>query len=471
MYINGTFLFLFCLCFLIGGYFIYGSIAEKIMRPKASRLTPALSKCDGVDYTPLPQWKIFLIQLLNIAGLGPVYGAIMGALFGPIALIWITIGCIFFGAIHDYFAGMLSLRNGGMNLPEIISKYLGRKAMAVVRVLCIGLSILVGVVFAMGPAELLANKFDMDATWWLVAIFGYFFAATILPIGTIIGRFYPLFAICLLLMAGGMLGALLFSSCPVIPNCDISFSAHPKGVPFWPMIFVTIACGAISGFHATQSPLMARCITNQKHGKAMFFGPMVSEGVIALIWCTVSLSFYPTRMSLGSILSPDEGGPSAVVSNASMEMLGPVGSILALLGVVILPITTGDTALRSARLMFASSFKMSQKKISSRLLIAVPMFALAFAICTMDYSVIWRYFGWLNQCIACFTLVAISVFLAKTKRNYWVATIPAVFLTAVCITYGLIEKYCLNLPLLPSSIAACVASLYLVFYIRSKRKL
>lgn len=470
MEINGTLFFIICLSFLIIGYIAYGGMVERMLRPKSTRRTPAVASPDGVDFLVLPGWKIFLIQLLNIAGLGPVYGAVMGALFGPIALVWIAVGCTFFGAIHDYFSGMMSLRHGGISLPEIIGRYLGKKSMVAIRILCVGLIILVGVVFALGPAELLSKAVGGNATWWLVGIFAYFFAATILPMDAIIGRIYPLFALCLLVMAGGMLGSLFLSGQPIMPGCTLSLTMHPQGIPIWPMMFVTIACGAISGFHATQSPMMARCMRCEKQGKAVFFGPMVAEGVIAMIWCVVGLTFYGSVGSLNEAILAGGGTPSEVISASSKGMLGETGYWLALIGVVILPITTGDTALRSARLMIADSFHVSQKPIGKRLVIALPLLILCIIICQVDFQIIWRYFGWLNQCIACFTLLSISVFLLKTGRNHWITTIPAVILSAVCITYGLVDKYCLGLPLLPSSIGAGVVSLLLIGVVYSKRR-
>lgn len=468
MQINGTFFFLFCLAFLVAGYLLYGRLVDRVMRPKTTRRTPAVARPDGVDFVVLPGWKIFLIQLLNIAGVGPVYGAILGALYGPVALLWIAVGCIFFGSVHDYFSGMLSLRHGGISLPEIIGRYLGARSMVVIRLLCISLIILVGVVFALAPAEMLSNRFGGDSLWWVTGIFIYYFAATVLPMETIIGRLYPFFALCLLLMAGGMLGGLLLSGMPIIPDCTLSLTAHPQGVPLWPMMFVTIACGAISGFHATQSPLMARCMRCETQGKAMFFGPMVSEGIIALIWCAVGLTFYPTLQGLNEAVTA--GGAAKVVADSSTSMLGYTGSILALLGVVVLPITSGDTALRSARLMIADSFRISQKAPGKRLAIAVPLLLVCIAICQVEFQVIWRYFGWLNQCIACFTLFAVSVFLIRTGRNHWITTIPGIFLSAVCLTYGLVDKHCLNLPLLPSSIAAGVVALLLTGVVYARRK-
>lgn len=473
MQVNGTFLFIFCLLFLIGGYFTYGRFVEKILRPKSSRVTPAVSKCDGVDYMVLPWWKIFLIQLLNIAGLGPVYGALMGALFGPIALLWIAFGCIFFGAMHDYFSGVMSLRHGGASLPEIIGKYLGRRSRLVIRVLCVLLMVLVVVVFARASAGLLQNLckgvFDIGALSWTIIVFAYFFAATIFPLDTIIGRIYPLFAICLLAMAGLMLWAILFSNMPILPGCELTFDAHPEGKPLWPLLFVTIACGAISGFHATQSPMMARCIRNESHCKPLFYGPMVTEGIIALIWCTVGLSFYG---SVQGLFDATSGGndPGFAVFQSSEVLLGQFGKVLTILGVVALPISTGDTALRGARLIIADALKVPQKKIWKRLAITIPLLLMCVFFCYVDFTVIWRYFNWLNQCIACMTLLCISVFLLKTGRPHWITTIPAVCLGAVCITYLLYSPECFGLPLLASSIAACFLSLFLIFWVYSKRR-
>ncbi|MEG1740927.1 MAG: carbon starvation CstA family protein [Akkermansia sp.] len=461
MNIDGTTFFVICILLLIVGHFTYGRVIEKIFRPKASRITPAIASPDGVDYVPLPGWKIFFIQLLNIAGLGPVYGAILGALYGPIALLWITFGCILGGAVHDYLAGMISLRHGGISLPEIIGRYLGKSAKFSVRYLCISLIVLVGVVFALGPAELLGQTLGGSSILWAAIIFIYYFAATVLPMDTIIGRIYPFFAVCLVLMAGSMLGALFMTEGGIMPDCTLSLNQHPGGLPIWPMLFITIACGAISGFHATQSPMMARCMKSEMQGRSVFFGPMITEGIIALIWCAAGLTFYKTPEAMNAAIAA--GGAGKVVFDSSGDMLGHTGRILAVIGVVVLPITSGDTALRSARLMIADSLHLSQKKISPRLFIAVPLLAICLAITAIDFDVIWRYFGWLNQCIACFTLWAIAVFLRRSGRFHWVASLPAIFLTAVCITYGFIDKNCLNLPHAPSAIVATLIAISLIF--------
>lgn len=460
MHINGTFYFLLCFALLITGYFTYGKLMERVFRPSDKRLTPAVASPDGVDFMVLPAWKIFLIQLLNIAGLGPVYGAILGALYGPVAMLWITFGCILGGAVHDYFSGMMSLRHGGMSLPELIGKYLGNSSRQIIRYLCIILIILVGVVFASGPAQLLSNMTGMSMPVWAGLIFFYYFAATILPIDALIGRIYPLFAICLILMAGSMFGALFFCGSEIIPECTISFGTHPAGLPVWPMLFITIACGAISGFHATQSPMMARCIKSERQGRAVFYGPMITEGIIALIWCAVGLTFYQSPEAMNEAIKA--GSASKVVFDSSNSMLGHTGSILAILGVVVLPITSGDTALRSARLMIADALHVSQKSIAPRLAIAIPLLAICLVMTQLSFDTIWRYFGWFNQCIACFTLWSIAVFLRRSGRVHWYATVPGVFLTAVCITYLLTDKICLGFPHGISMVIGWCVSLALV---------
>lgn len=459
MQIDGTLFFLLCLGILVAGYFGYGKVIERLASPDPHKPTPAVASPDGVDFMPLPRWKIFFIQLLNIAGLGPVYGAILGALYGPVAMLWITFGCVFAGAVHDYLSGMISLKHGGISLPEIIGRYLGKSARWSIRYICIALIILVGVVFSLGPAALLAESMGGATFWWAAAIFAYYFAATILPIDTIIGKIYPAFAVCLVLMAGSMFGALFFHEGGIIPDCTISFTSHPGDLPVWPMLFITIACGSISGFHATQSPMMARCMTNETQGRSIFFGSMIAEGIIALVWCAAGLTFYQSPEEMNQAIAA--GGASKVVFDSSGGMLGHAGRILAIIGVVILPITSGDTALRSARLMIADSIRVSQKKIAPRLFIAVPLLSICLLMTLVDFNVIWRYFGWLNQCIACFTLWAIAVFLRKSGKSHWFATLPAIFLSSVCISYGLVDQNCLALPGIPSAIAASIISVSL----------
>ncbi|EJX04687.1 carbon starvation protein A [gut metagenome] len=431
--------FTLCLLALIAGYFIYGRFVEKIFGPDG-RLTPALTKADGVDYIPLPTWKIFMIQFLNIAGVGPIFGAIMGAMFGTASYLWIVLGSIFAGAVHDYMGGMLSLRHGGESLPEIIGRYLGLSTKQVMRGFTVILMMLVGAVFVASPAGLLAKLTPehLDATFWIIVIFIYYILATLLPVDKIIGKIYPLFAIALIFMAVGIL-AMLYVNHPALPEIwETTENTHPQAAtnPIFPMMFITIACGAISGFHATQSPLMARCMTSEHHGRPIFYGAMITEGIVALIWATVATYFFH-REGMGIT------DASVVVFDISKNWLGVVGGVLAILGVVAAPITSGDTAFRSARLIVADFLGLEQKSVRSRLLICIPMFLAAAALLVYSlrdkdgFQVIWRYFAWANQTLSVFTLWAITVYLVRERGGYsfLLTAVPAVFMTVVCCTY------------------------------------
>ncbi|WP_032091870.1 MULTISPECIES: carbon starvation CstA family protein [Pasteurellaceae] len=454
--------FLFCVAMLLAGYFIYSKFVEKVFVINPKRETPAFSKKDGVDYVPISKKKIWLIQLLNIAGTGPIFGPILGALYGPVAMLWIVLGCVFAGAVHDYLTGMLSIRNGGANIPYLAGKYLGQPAKHFMNVLAILLLLLVGVVFVASPASLLTNitndlmssgsvsaaAVNDEAgastthilTIWTSIIFIYYILATLVPIDKIIGRIYPFFGALLMFMTCGMLFGLFFEGIPFFRTvgADVSFmdffkNMHPTNMPIWPLLFITIACGAISGFHATQSPLMARCTENEKEGRFIFYGAMIGEGVIALIWCMVGLSFYNDQASLAEAIKI--GTPAKVVYDSAIGMLGLFGGILAVLGVVILPITSGDTAFRAARLLIADFFKFDQRNIAKRLTIALPLFAIGFLVSKMDFSMLWRYFGWANQTTAMVTLWVGAAFLYRNGKFHWIATIPAVFMTVVCATF------------------------------------
>ena len=425
--------FFLCVGLLVAGYFIYGKFIERIFGPKPERATPAITLADGVDYVPMSDKKVYLVQLLNIAGVGPIFGPILGALYGPVAMLWIVFGCIFAGAVHDYFSGMLSVRAKGASVPTVVGEHLGTVAKHFMNLFAVVLLMLVGVVFVLSPAGLLANLTSTDLVYWIVAIFAYYILATIVPIDKIIGRFYPIFGALLVFMSVGLIVGLIVSG-KGFYNTGMDFSnLHPTELPLWPLLFITIACGAVSGFHATQSPLMARCMQNEKSGRFIFYGAMIGEGVIALIWCTLGLSFYESTEALNATMA--NGGPAAVVHEVSTSLLGTVGGILAILGVVILPITSGDTAFRSARLIVADFFNLTQKPMAKRLLIAVPMFILGFIISKAEFGVIWRYFGWANQTTAVIMLWAAAAYLAKEGKLHWVCTIPAMFMTAVVFTY------------------------------------
>lgn len=441
--------FCIALAVLIFGYFIYGSFVERVFGADAKRTTPAIANPDGIDYVPLPRWKIFLIQFLNIAGLGPIFGAIMGARYGTSAFLWIVIGTIFAGAVHDYFSGMISLRHNGESLPETIGRYLGTTTKRIMRGFTVILMILVGAVFVAGPAELLAmlTPEKLNVTFWIYVVFIYYILATLFPIDKIIGRIYPIFAVALLFMAVGILGVLIFTF-PDIPEItDGLQNMHPKAAtsPLFPMLFISIACGAISGFHATQSPLMARCMTNEKQGRPIFYGAMVTEGIVALIWAAAATYFFsPEGQKAFGIIGHEaevNGSAAIIVQKISQGWLGVVGGFLAMLGVIAAPITSGDTAFRSARLIVADFMKIEQKTITKRLLICIPMFIIAVGILVYSlkdkdgFETIWRYFAWSNQTLAVFTLWAITVYLAQKKKPYIITLIPALFMTCVTSTY------------------------------------
>jgi carbon starvation protein CstA len=455
--------FLVALALLVAGYFVYGKFVERVFKPDFQRITPATELNDGVDYIPMPTWKILMIQFLNIAGLGPIFGAIMGAKFGPASYIWIVFGSIFAGAVHDYFSGMLSIRNQGASLPELIGKYLGNGAKQTMRVFTILLMVLVGAVFVSGPAGLLAKLTpeSLDMTFWAVVVFVYYILATLLPVDKIIGKVYPIFAIAILFMAVGILVMLIWNN-PVLPEINSPSSlknTSPEGNPIFPMMFVSIACGAISGFHATQSPMMARCMKNEKHGRPVFYGAMIIEGIVALIWAAAaSAFFYENGM--------EENNAAVIVDTITKDWLGIAGAILALLGVIFAPITSGDTAFRSARLIVADILKIPQKKIYKRLLISIPLFIASFLILQINFDILWRYFAWCNQTLAVFTLWTITVYLTKEKSNYIITLIPALFMTMVCVTYIFIapEGFSLS-PTISYTVGGVATIISLILYI------
>lgn len=466
--------FISCLLLLIVGYVAYGRFVERVFAPDENRETPAIRCNDGVDFVPMKPWKIFMIQFLNIAGLGPIFGAIMGAKFGASAYIWIVVGSIFAGAVHDYLAGMLSLRNNGASLPELIGKYLGLTVQQITRLFTIVLMVLVGVVFVSGPAGLLEKLTAIDDWWWIGIIFGYYLLASMLPIDKLIGKVYPVFAVALLFMAVGIFTVLMIQQ-PAIPELTDGLSnMHPNAAdtPIFPMLFISIACGAISGFHATQSPLMARCMTNEKQGRPIFYGAMIVEGIVALIWAAAAnVFFYENGMG--------ENNAAVIVNNISTEWLGVAGGVLAILGVVFAPITSGDTAFRSARLIVADIFQYDQKPIKNRLLICVPLFLAAATILLYSlndvegFNIIWRYFAWANQTLAVITLWALSVWLMRTRRRWhWVTLIPALFMTVVVSLYILIASEGFAFDYQPS---LCVSILFafvllLLFYYKELRR-
>ena len=461
---------------LIIGYIIYGSYVNRIFGPD-DRKTPALTKTDGVDYIPLPTWKIFMIQFLNIAGLGPIFGAIMGAQFGTASYLWIVLGTIFAGAVHDFFSGTLSIRNGGESLPEIVGRFLGSNTKKVMCVFTLILMVLVGAVFVSGPAELLAGMTPdwMNAIFWIVVIFLYYILATILPVDKIIGKIYPLFAMALLFMAGGIL-VMLYVKNPDLPEIWNGFGTKYEKNPIFPMMFISIACGAISGFHATQSPLMARCMTNERHCRPIFYGAMVAEGIVARIWAAAATCFFQENGIVDQLTGRAYSG-AAVATSISKEWLGTFGGILAILGIVAAPITSGDTALRSARLIAADFLHIDQRAVSKRLLICIPLFLLTSGVLLYSlrdadgFKIIWRYFAWCNQTLSVFTLWAITVYLVRNKKNFYIALLPALFMTCVCSTYICIAPEGLSLaPAISYVIGGACVLVALVWFILWYRK-
>ena len=470
--------FTVALLLLVAGYFIYGAYVNRVFGPD-DRPTPALTKTDGVDFIPLPTWKIFMIQFLNIAGLGPIFGAIMGAQFGTASYLWIVLGTIFAGAVHDFFSGTLSMRNGGESLPEIIGRYLGTTTKKVACVFTLILMILVGAVFVSGPAELIAGMTPdwMNSIFWIAVIFIYYILATMLPVDKIIGKIYPLFAAALLFMAVGIL-VMLYVKNPDLPEIWNGFGTKYEKNPIFPMMFISIACGAISGFHATQSPLMARCITTERHCRPIFYGAMVAEGIVALIWAAAATYFFQENGIIDQVTGRAFSG-AAVATRISKDWLGAFGGILAILGIVAAPITSGDTALRSARLIAADFLHIDQRPIGKRLLICIPIFLLTIGVLIYSLSdaegfkIIWRYFAWCNQTLSVFTLWAITVYLVRSRKNFYISLLPALMMTLVCATYICIAPEGFSLPHSISYIIGCIclmiALVWFIVWFRKER--
>ena len=451
--------FLLCLALLIIGYFVYGKIVDNTFGPD-DRETPAVRINDGVDYVVMPQWKLFLVQLLNIAGLGPIFGALQGALWGPVVFLWITFGTIFAGGVHDYFSGMMSERNEGASIAEVTGKYLGPVMQNIMRVFSVVLLIMVGTVFAVGPAGLivtLCKNSGMSGLltttlFWLIIILVYYFIATFISIDAIIGKIYPVFGICLIIMAVGVIIGIFTNPAYTIPELWSNFhSMHPSGTPIWSFMFITVACGAISGFHSTQSPLMARCMKSEKQGHFVFYGAMVCEGVIALIWAAAGCALYTiTDGKMTGLAEALSAGQSAAIYDVCLKTMGNVGVALAMIGVVICPITSGDTAFRSARLTLADWFKIDQDSYANRLKLCIPVLGVGSflgignALGFINYTVIWRYFSWTNQTLAMIVLWAASMYLFKEKKNYWITAVPATFMSAVSCTYFVLAPECLG---------------------------
>lgn len=468
--------FTVALAVLIAGYFLYGAYVDRIFSPDG-RNTPARTNTDGVDFIPMPSWKIFMIQFLNIAGLGPIFGAIMGAQFGTASYLWIVFGTIFAGAVHDFFSGTLSIRNSGESLPEIVGRFLGTRTKKVMGVFTMILMVLVGAVFVSGPAELLAGMTPgwMNSIFWIIVIFLYYILATVLPVDKIIGKIYPLFAAALLFMAIGIL-VMLYVKSPDLPEIWNGFGTKYEKNPIFPMMFISIACGAISGFHATQSPLMARCITDEKHCRPIFYGAMVAEGIVALIWAAAATWFFQENGIIDQLTGKAYTG-AAVATAISKDWLGGLGGILAILGIVAAPITSGDTALRSARLIAADFLHVDQRPVRKRLLVSIPVFLITMGILIYSlrdaegFKIIWRYFAWCNQTLSVFTLWAITVFLVRSGKNFYIALLPALLMTSVCSTYICIAPEGLSLPAgISYAIGGVIVLIALVWFICWYRK-
>lgn len=476
--------FLLCLALLIGGYFVYGKVVEGVFGPD-ERETPAVRLEDGIDYVVLPRWKLFLIQLLNIAGLGPIFGALQGALWGPVVFLWITFGTIFAGGVHDYFSGMLSIRNEGASISEITGVYLGKKMQNVMRVFSVVLLVMVGTVFAVGPAGLIVELFSnssaqtailLNPKFWTAVVLLYYFIATFVPIDKVIGKIYPIFGACLIIMAVGVCFGILTGKGNAIPEIwSHAGNMHPKGTPIWSFMFITVACGAISGFHSTQSPLMARCMKSEHQGRQVFYGAMVGEGIIALIWSAAGCSLYQATGGLQTGLAEALGnGQSAAIYDVCARTMGGVGIALAMLGVIACPITSGDTAFRSARLVLADWFKIEQKSYRKRLYLCVPLFVVGAVVSQLDYSIVWRYFSWTNQTLAMIVLWTASMYLYREHKLFWITAVPATFMSAVSATYFLMAPECLGAFGIGASIAypvgIVIALAFLALFVLATRK-
>ncbi len=446
--------FLLSIVLLIAGYFVYGKLVEKVFGANSSKPTPAISKADGVDYVEMSTWRNSLIQLLNIAGVGPIFGPIAGALFGPVAFLWIVLGAIFAGAVHDYLTGMISIRNGGAHLPELARKYLGKGFSHVVNAFSVLLLLLVGTVFVTSPAGLLHTLMNgwMPLTVILIVIFIYYILSTILPIDKIIGRLYPLFGALLVISSAGI-GIWLVASGAPIPEITLE-NLHPDNLPIFPMLFLTITCGALSGFHATQTPIISRSLNKENNGRKVFYGMMIAEAVIAMIWAAAAMSVYDPATLAGM-------EPAQVVMEVSVMALGAFGGTLAILGVIILPITSGDTAFRSARMIIADYLKICQQKLGNRIWVALPLFVISIILTQVDFNILWRYFSWANQTTAAIALWIGAVYLARQKSFHWIATIPAIFITCVVFTYILNAKIGFNLPMNISFIFSVIITIVL----------
>lgn len=484
--------FLASISFLILGYIIYGRIMDRTFGMDSTRETPAVAVNDGIDFVPLPPWKVFMIQFLNIAGLGPIFGAILGAMYGPAAYIWIVVGAVFMGGVHDYFSGMLSIRMNGASLPEIVGKYLGSTSRIFLRIFTLLLLIFVGVAFVTGPAKLLQTMTTLDTRIWLYIIFGYYLLATLLPINRIIGRIYPIFGISLLVMALGIGGSIIvrylsgtLEMQEVTLASFTNLHSDPGSNILFPMLFIIISCGAISGFHATQSPMMARCLKNENQGRRIFYGAMISEGIVAIIWATAAMNYFGDvhglNYTLTNPLSNDPSivpDPAWVVNEICNTWLGRAGAVFAIIGVIACPVTSGDTAFRSARLTIADMLGLKQASLRSRLYVSIPLFIAGFVLTFIlkdEFSRIWKFVGISNQSLATIVLWTAAMYMALKGKSHWFVSLPATFLTIVCITYLMVAPNSgagLALPLRAGYITGTAAGIavLVLFLVSVKRK-
>ncbi len=448
--------FLVSILLLLAGYFVYGRFVAHFLEVDPERKTPAYELEDGVDYTPMPTWKVFVIQFLNIAGLGPIFGAIMGAAYGPAAYLWIVVGCIFMGAVHDFISGMMSIRNRGANMPDIIGKYLGGGMKVFMNIIVPFLLLAVGVSFVSGPSDLMASLTGWNKELWLYVIFAYYLLATLLPIDKIIGTVYPYMGAALLFMAVGV-GVMLIAGdingahemIELTPATLRNFHFDPANNILVPMLFIVVSCGAISGFHSTQSPLMARCLKNEKYARPVFYGAMIAEGIVAMVWATAAMAYFGGPEGLNGAMTDGvmidgiltKVTPAIAVDMICKSWLGKVGAVIAVIGVVVCPITSGDTAFRSLRLTVADLFKSDQKPIGKRLAVSIPIFALAFFCCKMDFSTVWNYVGIGNQLLATLVLWTAAAYLTGRGKPHWMCSVPATFLTFVCVSYFIMAPH------------------------------
>ena len=468
--------FLIAVLLLVAGYFVYGKIVERYLGVDPSRKTPAYEKADGVDFTPIPTWKVFVIQFLNIAGLGPIFGAVTGAAYGPAAYLWIVFGCIFMGAVHDFFAGMMSIRNGGVNMPDITSRLLGKGMKGVMNFVVAFLLMAVGVSFVIGPSGLMANLTGWDKEVWLYIIFGYYILATLLPVDKIIGTIYPFMGAILLFMAFGVGVAMIAGDIngahemvELTPAMLKNWHFKPESNILIPMMFIVISCGAISGFHATQSPMMARCLKNEKHARPVFYGAMIAEGIVAMIWATAAMAYFGGPEGLNAAMT-DTGIEinGQLIKNAQAadlvdiicrSWLGKVGAVIAILGVVICPVTSGDTAFRSLRLSIADLLHYDQKPVVKRLVVCIPIFVAAFFFCKVDFSTAWSYLGIANQTLAALVMWTGAAYLTSKNKPHWMCSIPATFLTFICVCFIIISPLGFHMQPLVGYVAGTVVAL------------